>query len=83
MSLQDKLHEIIDEAIIANPGQFPDGPDFLTTLEHSMEAMVDSGEADDVSLHPMEDGCWKLSASKGGDIIDAIRNADGGKWVAE
>lgn len=76
---EQRIHDMIDDLIVANPGQFPDGPQFLHGMEFFLSALIDEGTIDQWSIMPQSKDGYKVVVENNGKKIIVLRNPDGGR----
>ena len=74
-----RINDMIDTAIVANPGQFPDGPDFWNVCEGFLQGLVSDGIVDQWKVDPRTDDGFRVMFEKDGNSYTVIRNPDGGR----
>ena len=76
--LANKVHDSLDNIIINNPGQFPDGPDFISALYAYLNHLITENVIEQWSLHPKSDEGFKLVLCTNNEKVTVLRNSDGG-----
>lgn len=65
--LFEEIKDKIDDIILNNIGEFPDGPGFLDGFEDMMKEFVDSNQIDSWSFHKdYDNGEWQVLIEKEG-----------------
>lgn len=75
----DRIDNMIDDLIAANPGQFPVGPQFLHGMEFFLNSLINEGTIDQWSIMPQSKDGYKVVIENNGKKVVIRRNPDGGK----
>lgn len=78
-TLTQDIHDKLDQLITDHVGQFPDGEDFVTELEVYLQSLVMDESIDSWALRPHSSEGFKVLLEKDGELVEIIRNSDGGK----
>lgn len=78
-SIFERIHIMIDDLMVCNPGQFPDGPQFLHGLEFFLQALAQEGSIDQWSINPMAKEGFRVIVENDGIQTKVVRTPDGGR----
>lgn len=76
---RNKIEDMLDEAIIQNPGEFPSGAIFTDTVLDYLHNMKHDGEVDGYSVNPWDERGLVVRVWKGSEEIEVVRAPDGGR----